>query len=182
MLNSHIEVIVPVTGYEQLYQVSNMGYITNGRRVMKTYLNNNGYVCLKLVKEGRRQSVLLHRVVAEHFHPNPENKPEVNHDNGNKLNCAAVNLEWMTSAENKAHARNTGLWEHNRPSTGIKLGKSSSYHNVIWDKSREKWIGVVRHNSKNWHPKRFYTEVEAAKHVNWILDELGLIDRTRNIV
>lgn len=182
MLNSHIEVLVPVKGFEKLYQVSNMGYITNGRQVMKTYLNNNGYVCLKLVNEGKRTSVLLHRVVAEHFHPNPDNKPEVNHEDGDKLNCAASNLEWMTSAENKEHARRTGLSVYNKPSTGIKLGKSSRYHNVIWDKSREKWIGTVRHNSKNHFQKRFDDEVEAAKHVNWILDQLGLTDRVRNNV
>ena len=182
MLNLHNEILLPVKGYEGIYQVSNFGYITNGRRVLKTYLNNNGYVCLKLVNENGRKSVLLHRIVADHFLPNPDNKPEVNHDDGNKLNCAVANLEWMTSAENKLHAKESGLWEYNKPSTGIKLGNSSQYHNVLWDKSRNKWVGVVRHNSKNHFPKRFDNEVDAAKHVNWILDELELTDRARNIV
>lgn len=182
MLSLHNEILLPVTGYEGIYQVSSEGYVTNGRKVMKTYLNNNGYVCLKLVKEGKRTSVLLHRVVAEQFMPNPDNKPEVNHEDGNKENCALSNLSWMTSAENKAHARENGLWEYNKPSTGKKLGNSSQFHNVIWDSSRNKWIGVVRHNSKNHFQKRFDNEIDAAKHVNWILDELGLTDRVRNIV
>lgn len=182
MLNLHNEVLVPVKGYEGIYQVSDSGYITNGRLIMKTYVNNSGYVCLKLVKDGKRSSVLLHRIVADHFHPNPLNKSEVNHEDGNKLNCAACNLTWMTSAENKLHAKTNGLWEYNKPSTGIKIGKSSSYHNVIWDKTRNKWVGTVRHNSKNHFQKRFDNEVDAAKHVNWILDELGLTDRSRNPV
>ncbi len=182
MLNLHNEILLPVKGFEGIYQVSNQGYISNGRLKMKTYINNNGYVCLKLVNKQERKSVLLHRIVAEHFLDNPDNKPEVNHEDGNKQNCALSNLSWMTSAENKEHARQNGLWEYNKPSTGVKLGKSSQYHNVIWDKSRNKWTGVVRHNSKNHFPKRFDNEVDAAKHVNWILDELGLVDRTRNSV
>lgn len=150
--------------------------------MLKTFLNNTGYVCLKLVKDGKRISVLLHRVVAEHFQPNPENKPEVNHKDGNKLHNAASNLDWVTSAENKAHARENGLWEYNKPTTGIKIGKSSQYHNVAWDKSRNRWTATVRHDGKNWFPKRFVSEIEAAKHVNWIIDELSLTDRLRNIV
>lgn len=182
VLNLHNASLIPVKGYEGIYQVSAEGYVSNSRGVMKTYTNNNGYTCLKLVKEGVRTSVLLHRVVAEHFLLNPDNKPEVNHEDGNKANCAASNLSWMTSAENKAHAKANGLWSYNKPSTGIKIGNSSQFHNVIWDKARNKWMGVVRHNSKNHFQKRFDTELEAAKHVNWILDELGLKDRARNDV
>ena len=58
----------------------------------------------------------------------------------------------------------------------------SKYHNVTYDKNRNKWIGQVRHNNKNWHMKRFDTEVEAALHVNWILDTLNLTDRPKNII
>ncbi len=182
MLNLHNENLIPIVGFEGLYQVSSEGFITNGRRVMKTFVNNNGYLCLKLVKEGKRTHVLLHRVVAEHFLPNPEAKAEVNHEDGNKHNCALTNLSWVTSAENKAHAKEIGLWTYNKPSTGIKLGNTSQFHNVIWDKSRSKWIATVRHNSKNHFQKRFDNEIDAAKHVNWILDTLGLSDRVRNIV
>lgn len=182
MLNLHNEVLLPVKGFEGIYQVSNLGYITNGRKILKTYLNNNRYVCLKLTGIQGKQSVLLHRVVAQHFLPNPLNKPEVNHDDGDKQNCAVSNLEWVTSAENKLHAKQSGLWQHNKPSTGCKLGKSSQYHNVIWDRTRQKWIGAVRHNSKNHYQKRFDNELDAAKHVNWILDELGITDRPRNNV
>ena len=182
MLNEPQEILIDIVGYEGIYKVSNLGYVSNGSKALKTYRINSGYECLKLQKAGKVESFLLHRLVAQAFLPNPENKPEVNHNDGNKANCAVSNLEWMTSAENKQHARATGLSIYNEPSKGIKIGNSSKYHNVIWDKDRNKWMGVVRHEKKNHYQKRFDTEEEAALHVNWILDTLGLTDRPRNIV
>lgn len=182
MLNGTHEIFKPIPGYEGLYQVSSFGYVSNHRKILKTYQINSGYECLKLQKNGNVKSVLLHRVVAEAFVPNPDNKLEVNHIDGNKANCSASNLEWTTRSENLIHARDAGLKPYNDPTKGLKIGKGSKYHNVTWDKSREKWIGSVRHEKKTWHQKRFDSEEEAALHVNWILDQLGLVDRPKNTV
>lgn len=182
MLNAQTEIFLPIPGYENIYQVSNLGYVTNGRKKLKTYTINSGYACLKLYKHGVKSSFLLHRLVAESFCPNPDNKPEVNHKDGDKLNCSATNLEWVTSSENKKHAKSTGLKVYNLPSKGKKLGKHSNYFNVTWDVSRNKWTATVRHNKKNHYSKRFDREEDAALHVNWILDTLGLCDRPRNVL
>lgn len=182
MLNARQEIFVPINGFEGLYEISNYGRLRNARKIMKTYLINSGYVCAKLVKEDVRTSVLIHRLVAEHFIPNPANKAEVNHKNQEKADNSVDNLEWATSKENKAHSYTNGWTKYNEPSKGIKLGTSSKYHNVIWDSSRNKWVGVVRHEKKNHFPKRFALEVDAARHVNWILDTLGLTDRPKNLV
>ena len=179
MLN---ETTVPIPGYEGIYWVSSDGYVTNGRKRLQTYVINSGYHCVKLFNAEGRKSFLLHRLVAEAFIPNPDNKPEVNHDNGNKADCSKGNLEWMTSAENKLHARQTGLSIYNIPTKGLKTGKHSTYHNVTWDKARERWVAGVRHEKKTHHQKRFLDEKEAALHVNWILDMMGLTDRPRNSI
>ena len=72
---------------------------------LKFYENNCGYV--RVFHNGRKVS--LHRLVAEAFLPNPQGKPHVNHKDGNKKNCAAKNLEWVTQSENEKHAFKTGL-------------------------------------------------------------------------
>ena len=70
----------------------------------------NGYYSTSLRPEpGVRVQKDVHRIVAEVFIPNPENKPEVNHKDGNKLNPNVTNLEWVTRKENNDHAIETGL-------------------------------------------------------------------------
>ena len=82
--------------------------ILRPERELSYAINNRGYrtVCL------RRTTFMVHRLVAQAYIPNPENKPFVNHIDGDKLNNQLDNLEWVTAAENNAHARTTGL--HNQ--------------------------------------------------------------------
>lgn len=148
---------------------------------MKTFINNAGYKCIKLQKSGKRFHYTVHRLVAETFILNLQHKLEVNHKNGNKLDNQVSNLEWVTSSENKKHALKTGLKSYNQPSRGIKLGKTSTYHNVTYDKARNKWKACIRYNGKNYGQKRFKEELDAAKHVNYIIDKFKL-NRPKNNV
>lgn len=76
---------------------------------LKPRISAHGYYYVNLYKNGKRQTVKNHRLVALHFIPNLENKPEVNHKDGNKLNNRVDNLEWATSQENIIHGINMGL-------------------------------------------------------------------------
>lgn len=179
MLNS---VYKSIEGYENLYWISPKGDVHNGRKSLKPYRNNNGYAAIILSKGGKRKHFLVHRLVAATFLHNPLKKTEVNHIDGNKLNNNVCNLEWVTSSENKAHAKDNKLWEYSKPTLGVNKGKTSKYHNVTWDKNRQKWIGSVRHNGKTLGQKRFEFEDDAALHVNGLLDALNLQDRPRNVI
>ena len=79
-------------------------------KIMKTHGDKDGYQQLRMtVEKGRAVTVKAHRLIAQTFLPNPENKPFVNHKNGNKEDNAISNLEWCTAKENNVHARQTGL-------------------------------------------------------------------------
>lgn len=75
-------------------------------RYMKT---NKGYVCIRPMIRGKKIYISVHRAVAEIYIPNPENKPQVNHENGDKNNNSVDNLKWMTNKENRDHAFKNGL-------------------------------------------------------------------------
>lgn len=96
-----------------IYEITETGKIfnTKSNKYLKTRFNEFGYECASLLNdEGHRQNVKVHRLVAMAFIPNPENKPEVNHIDGDKSNNNVSNLEWVTSKENKAHAWKNKLY------------------------------------------------------------------------
>ena len=180
MLNENNEEWVKIT---RIHEVSNNGLIRNvNGHLLKPWVGTTGYYHIKMFVSGKRKNLKLHRLVAKAFIPNPENKPCINHIDGNKLNNCVNNLEWCTHAENMTHASNTNLIPKTARTTGKKLGKHSKYCNVSWDTNRHQWSAGVTHNKKCYMRKRFDSEEEAALHVNFILDTLGLHDRPRNII
>lgn len=117
------EVWRPVSGYEGRYEVSINGDVRSLERQkknrggtqriplrdMKQRYNHKGYKVVHLSKDGTNAWVLVHRIVALAFVPNPHGKPQVNHIDGNKTNNSASNLEWVTNSENMRHAVANGL-------------------------------------------------------------------------
>lgn len=93
-----------IDGFED-YEVSNLGRIRSIRKnkILKTHIKN-GYEYIGLYKNKVHVIVRVHRIVAKEFILNPENKPAVNHINGNKLDNRVINLEWVTNSENMIHA------------------------------------------------------------------------------
>ncbi|MDY2883057.1 MAG: NUMOD4 domain-containing protein [Romboutsia timonensis] len=117
------EVWKDIKGFEEIYQVSNFGRVKsllrkrrnrNGyfyikEKILKQSINTYGYLQVCLYNNCERSVKRVHRLVAETFIPNPSNKPEVNHIDGNKTNNKIDNLEWVTSKENITHAFKIGL-------------------------------------------------------------------------
>lgn len=92
------------------YQVSNLGRIKNKKGKTLSQANvTNGYLIVNLCKNGKSSNKFVHRLVAMAFISNVENKPTVNHIDGNKHNNRVENLEWCTNKEQTAHALKIGL-------------------------------------------------------------------------
>lgn len=90
----------------EMYEVSNYGRVRNIRtgRIRKTRIKNNGYEIVDLCNEKGVFTRHIHRLVGEAFLPNPNNLPEINHIDENKLNNNVNNLEWTTHHKNIYHS------------------------------------------------------------------------------
>lgn len=109
------EIWKEITGYEGLYQVSNLGNVrrighleTNKNGIqrmlkdknLKPKVDGKGYVHVILFNQNKRKTIRIHRLVAEMFIPNPNNYPQVNHKDEDKQNNKVDNLEWCTNKYN----------------------------------------------------------------------------------
>lgn len=102
-----INTIKEIEGFEGLYGVDEYGNVyslvtTSSRRMglIKQYDNKTGYKKVNLYKDGKCYKKYVHRLVAEAFIPNPDNKEIVNHIDCNRANNTKDNLEWLTQSEN----------------------------------------------------------------------------------
>lgn len=106
----------PVEGYEGGYLVSNSGLVASlhyGKfRILKQSPNEKGYLMVNLTVNYKKSTKKVHLLVANHFIPNPENKPEVNHIDGIKTNNHHTNFEWSTRKENMQHGHKIGLFDN----------------------------------------------------------------------
>ena len=103
---------LPIKGFEGIYAAREDGEIISlkhKKEVVRKGGISSGYRSYSLRKDGVQTQHLGHRLIAEAFIPNPENKPQVNHKDGNKTNNAVSNLEWVTISENAKHAYKSGL-------------------------------------------------------------------------
>ncbi|WP_052493601.1 NUMOD4 domain-containing protein [Levilactobacillus brevis] len=129
-----MEIWKDIPGFEKKYQVSNLGRIKSLDRMRRKHhypgrvlnttkrLTHDGYARVPIRDDfGKQHEYRVNKLVATVFIPNPKGKSSINHIDGNKLNNAVCNLEWVTRSENMKHAYLHGL---KKPVTGTKNGNA----------------------------------------------------------
>ncbi|MCP4984926.1 MAG: HNH endonuclease [Colwellia sp.] len=109
------------------YQVSNLNEFKSKNGALTLFINKCGYFFCYPYLNGKKHTILFHRLVAKTFIPNPENKPCVNHINGIKTDNRASNLEWCTYKENNNHAMENGLINSkggDRPKLNLEIAQN----------------------------------------------------------
>ena len=144
------EVWKDIVGYEGLYQVSNLGRVKSlpkmvgfrkqSEKQCAIFTDKRGYCKTNLYKNNTHKQVYVHILVASAFLPNPANKPQVNHIDGDKSNNQIHNLEWCTAKENVIHAYRTGL----------KVGKKGEQHPMYGKKHNEETRKKLSELSRNY--------------------------------
>lgn len=150
-MNIQVEIWKDIIDFPN-YQISNLGKIKSKERetnvgiknqktrfrkelILKQTIDKRGYSQVILYNNQKAKHFKVHRLVAEYFIENINNKPQVNHKDGNKQNNHVNNLEYVTDIENKHHAINSGLIDLDLRKTNMsKLGKSMLGVKARWKK------------------------------------------------
>ena len=154
---------INLQNYEEYYEISNIGNIrrkegTFNRKIKNLGLrkHSGGYLYFQITINNISKNLTYHRVMAQHFIPNPENKPFVNHKDGNKLNNSLDNLEWVTASENMRHAYDTGL----------EVGKKGEEHHN--SKYKEEEIKNIKLLFKNGVSRKEISKLYPKMHINYL--------------
>ena len=154
-----------VKGFTTVVDKSGDVYSRFGKKLCK-WVVNTGYYQVSIHHKGKRHFRYVHRLVAEAFIPNPNNLPQVNHKDGDKLNNNVNNLEWVSNKQNTQHGYDNGSYKFKSRSVSVvatckKTGADVKFKSIRCMcehlKLNRKTVSAILHGSKksNNYPYEF---------------------------
>ncbi len=139
-----------ITDYDN-YSVSNFGNVRNNKtdRILKQSIDTHGYYKVSLCKDKKNKTCKVHRLVAEAFIQNPDNKRNVDHIDNNRLNNHVENLRWATIKENSQNAK-------------LSSKNTSGFKGISWYEKINKWHARIMIDGKTKH-LGYFDNIEDAK-------------------
>lgn len=159
--------MTPIAYFENRYLINENGQIINlaNNSILKPTKNPNGYLKVGLAQgDGTHKQELVHILVAKHFIPNPYGYPQVNHKNGNKLDCRKQNLEWCSPQQNVLHAFKTGL----RPGYMSANDKEKYLAEVLSGKQVNDLAIEIQRRPETLHKMLRETAIRLGIHDDWV--------------
>ncbi len=143
-----------VSGYLN-YQISNVGRVRNSFTglILKQHLRKNNYYQISLYKDKKSKSFYTHRLVAQEFIDNPEERPFVDHINRDTKHNCMDNLRWVSISQNNMNSTKS-------------MNCSSIYKGVSFDKSKNKWKAYIQIGGNLKNLGRYENERDAALRYN----------------
>ena len=143
------EIWIDINKYKGIYKISNLGNVKNSRgKILKTRVGTSGYEQIGLHKDNKVKYFLIHRLVATHFIiNNDDNKSQVNHKDGNKLNNCVDNLEWSTPLNNTQHAISMGLVKCKKPILQLDIKTNNVIRSFSSIKEAAIYTGSEKHDA-----------------------------------
>jgi hypothetical protein len=148
------EIFRAIDGYAN-YEVSTHGRVRNATtaKILKPGIRKDGYQQVGLCKDEKRKFFLIHRLTAQEFIENPNNKPLVDHIDNNPANNCVENLRWATGKENQGNSLK-------------RQNTSSNYKGVTFNKRANKWQAQIQIDDKRKYLGLFDHEKDAARAYN----------------
>lgn len=179
------EIWKEVKDYEGYYEVSNFGKVRRcfTEKALKEQISNRGYCLVCLCRDNIKKTISVHKIVANAFIENPENKNTVNHIDFDKLNNHVSNLEWMTTKENINHAHDNGVYKSSdlrkrsvkrkhkdnskctSNNVGISYRSKGNYH---------RYVARIHYNGKRIHLGSYKNELDAVNAYQQKIKEYGI--------
>ena len=141
-----------IIGYEKQYTIDREGNVFGKKRkkIRNPTINQDGYLHINLWKNGNNKTITIHRLIATHFIPNPDNLPLIDHKNGITTDNRIENLRWVNNSQNGMNSKK-------------QKNNTTGYTGVVFRKNRNRFVAQIYLDNERLYIGSYKTALEASQ-------------------